>query len=99
MRNPCMGRLTSCLVKNLEKGKLVMRSESFSCSPGSAKAAGAQPERHTGQVPEVHEAPAHRRTVQQDAKHSDAVWSPWRSGGATTEQTHGEERKRGKLGK
>lgn len=30
MRNPCMGRLTSCLGKNLEKGKLVMRSESFS---------------------------------------------------------------------
>lgn len=68
------------------------------CS-GSSKAAAPRPERHTGHVPAVYEAPAHRGAVQQDSKYSEAVWSPWRSGGATTEQTHGEEGEQGKLGK
>ncbi len=68
------------------------------CS-GSPQAAAAHPERYTGHVPEVHEAPAHRGAVQQDPTCSEAVWSPWRSGRATTEQTHGEEGEQGKLGK
>lgn len=67
-------------------------------TPGFAEAAPAQSPGHTGHVPEVHEASAHRGTIQQDRENSDAVWSPWRSGRDAAEQTSGEAGEEGKLG-
>ena len=46
----------------------------------------------------MHEALAHWGTVQQDQKRSDAVWSPWRSGGVTATETRREEGEHGELG-
>lgn len=67
--------------------------------PESSKAATARPAAHTGPVPEVHEAPAHRGAVQENPQRSGAVWSTGGSGRATAQQAGGEEREQGKLGK
>lgn len=61
--------------------------------------AAAGVKRHFGHVPEMRETPAHWGGLPKNSGGCEALWRPWRPGGATAMQAGREEREEGQLGK